>query len=225
MKINAIITGSTGMVGKGILLECLENNLVESVLVINRRPLGIKHPKMKEIIHSDFMDLSDITLQLRGYNACFFCMGVSSAGLSEEKYNRITYDYTLNFAKILVRLNPEMTFCFISGAGTDSTEKGRTMWARVKGRTENALLNIGFKSAFMFRPGFIKPRKGIRSRTAMYNVIYALIGPLYPVLKSFPGFVTDTKTLAQAMMYVVNNGYPKKILESRDINQAGNINV
>ena len=161
MKIKAIITGSTGMVGKGVLLECLESPHVESVLVINRHSVDLKHEKLKEIIHTDFQDLSAIEEQLTGYNTCYFCLGVSAAGMSEKDYSRITYDLTLNFAQTLLKLNPELTFCYISGAGTDSSEKGRMMWARVKGKTENALLALPFKAAYMLRPAFIQPMKDI----------------------------------------------------------------
>ena len=151
MKIKAIITGATGMVGEGVLHECLLHPDVESVLVINRKPCGVKHEKLKEIIHKDFLDLSAIEEQLAGYNACYFCAGVSSVGKKEDEYTRITYDLTLNFANTLVKLNPDMTFCYVSGVGTDSTEKGRSMWARVKGKTENDLLKLPFKAAYMFQ--------------------------------------------------------------------------
>ena len=161
MKINAIITGTTGMVGEGVLYECLLHPDVESVLVINRTPCGIKHEKLKEIIHKNFLDLSSIEDQLKEYNACYFCAGISSMGKSEEQYKRITYDLTLNFANTLLRSNPDMTFCYVSGVGTDSTEKGRSMWARVKGKTENDLMKLQFKAAYMFRPGYIQPTKGL----------------------------------------------------------------
>jgi hypothetical protein len=221
MKINAVITGSTGMVGKGVLLECLDNSQIESVLVINRESVGIRHPKLKEIIHRNFSDLAAIRSQLTGYNACFFCLGISSAGLSERVYSEITFDLTIHFARNLVELNPDMTFCYISGAGTDSSEKGRVMWARVKGRTENALLNMGFKAAYMFRPGLIKPMRGIRSKTRLYNAVYVIIRPLFPLLKGIPGMITDTDILTRALIHVTASGYNKKVLETRDINLAG----
>jgi hypothetical protein len=223
MKINVVITGSTGMVGKGVLLECLDNSQIESVLVINRESVGIRHPKLKEIIHRNFSDLAAIRSQLTGYNACFFCLGISSAGLSEKVYSEITFDLTVHFARNLAELNPDMTFCYISGAGTDSSEKGRVMWARVKGRTENALLNMGFKAAYMFRPGLIKPMRGIRSKTGLYNAVYVIIRPLFPLLKSIPGMITDTDMLTRALIYVTASGYNKKVLETRDINLAGGL--
>jgi uncharacterized protein YbjT (DUF2867 family) len=219
MRIKAIITGSTGMVGKGVLLECLESPDVESVLVINRHAVGLKHVKIKEIIHSDFHDLSAIKEHLYGYNTCFFCLGVSSAGLSEKEYSSITYDLTLNFARTLLSLNPELTFCYISGAGTDSREKSRMMWARVKGKTENVLLALPFKAAYMLRPAFIQPMKGIRSRTKIYNIVYCITKPLYPVLKAFPKIITNTEKLGKAMIKLALMDPDKKILQNIDINR------
>ena len=221
MKINAILFGSTGMIGKGVLFECLENELVESVMVINRQSVQISHPKLKEVIHSDFFALTGIAGEMTGYNACFFCLGVSSAGLKENEYHKITYDLTVNVAKTLSDLNKEMTFCYISGAGTDSTEKGKTMWARVKGKTENALLSMPFKNVYMFRPAFIQPMKGIRSKTKLYNAMYAVFGPLYFVLKHFERFVTNTKTVGKAMILTASEGYYKNIVENKDINIIG----
>ncbi len=219
MKINAILTGSTGMVGKGVLLECLQSPKIEKVLVINRKPVGISHSKLTEIIHSDFFDLGKITKELSGYNTCFFCLGVSSAGMSEKDYSHYTYDLTLNFAKLLKDLNPGMTFCYVSGAGTDSSEKGRSMWARVKGKTENALLSLGFKDAYMFRPGFIKAMKGVKSRTALYNVLYVIFTPIFPLIMAFPKIATTSEALSRAMIHVASEGYRKKVLESLDINE------
>ncbi len=179
MKIKAIITGATGMVGEGVLHECLKHADVESVLVINRKPCGVEHPKLKEIIHKDLFDLSSIEDQLSGYNACYFCAGVSSVGKKENEYKRITYDLTISFANTLVKLNPDMTFCYISGVGTDSTEKGKSMWARVKGKTENDLLELPFKGVYMFRPGYIQPTKGLRNTYKIYKVV----APFYPLWK------------------------------------------
>ena len=214
MKINAIITGTTGMVGEGVLYECLLHPDVESVLVINRTPCGIKHEKLKEIIHKDFLDLSSIEDQLKGYNACYFCAGISSMGKSEEQYKRITYDLTLNFANTLLRSNPDMTFCYVSGVGTDSTEKGRSMWARVKGKTENDLMKLQFKAAYMFRPGYIQPTKGLKNA---YNA-YKIFVPFYPILKKlFPKYVTTLREIGLAMINVTLYGSDKKILECRDI--------
>lgn len=207
------------MVGKGVLLECLESSDVESVLVINRHNLNIKHQKLKEIIHTDFFNLSSIIEHLKGYNTCFFCLGVSAAGLSEEEYHHITYDLTVNFAQTILELNPELNFCYVSGAGTDSKEKSRMMWARVKGNTENALLALPFKASYMLRPAFIQPVKGVKSRTRTYNIFYSITKPLYPVLKSFTRIVTNTEKLGKAMIKLVLIGYDKNILENIDINR------
>ncbi len=214
MKINAIITGVTGMVGEGVLHECLLHPDVESVLVINRKPCGVKHEKLLEIIHKDFSDLSSIENQLSGYNACFFCAGVSSVGKKEDEYRRITYDLTLNLAKTLLKLNPDMTFCYVSGVGTDTTEKGRSMWARVKGKTENDLLKFGFKDAYMFRPGYIQPTKGLKNAYKIYKVFV----PFYPILKTlFPKYVVSLEELGKAMINVTLYESDKKVLECRDI--------
>jgi len=217
MKIKAIITGVTGMVGEGVLHECLLHQDVESVLVINRKPCGVKHPKLIEIIHEDFFDLSPIENHFAGYNACYFCAGVSSVGKKEEEYKHITYDLTLNFAKTLLKLNSEMTFCYVSGVGTDSTEKGRSMWARVKGKTENDLLKLGFKDAYMFRPGYIQPTKGLKNAYKIYKVFV----PFYPILKTlFPKYVVSLEELGKAMINVTLFGSDKKILECIDIVQT-----
>ena len=215
MKINAIITGVTGMVGEGVLHECLKHPEVKSVLVINRKPCGVKHEKLKEIIHKDFFDLLSIENQLAGYNACYFCAGVSSVGKKEDEYKRITYDLTLNFAKILLKHNPDMTFCYVSGVGTDTTEKGRIMWARIKGKTENDLLKL-FKSAYMFRPGFIKPTKGLKNAYKAYK----FFTPFYPVLrKLFPKYIVTLEEIGLAMINVTLYDSDKKILECKDIAQ------
>jgi len=219
MKIKAIITGSTGMIGKGVVLECLQSSLVEGILVINRKSLGINHPKLKEIIHQDFFELSALRPELAGYDACFFCLGVSSAGMSEKDYHHITYDLTLNFAVTVKELNPGITFCYISGAGTDSTGQGRSMWARVKGKTENALLALGFRDAYMLRPGFIRPVRGIRSSTALYNILYVIMSPLFPLIMHFPKFATSSETLSKAMIFAASDGYGSKVMESEDINE------
>ena len=215
MKIKSIITGVTGMVGEGVLHECLKHPEVESVLVINRKPCGVKHEKLKEIIHKDFFDLLSIENQLAGYNACYFCAGVSSVGKKEDEYKRITYDLTLNFAKILLKHNPDMTFCYVSGVGTDTTEKGRIMWARIKGKTENDLLKL-FKSAYMFRPGFIKPTKGLKNAYKAYK----FFTPFYLVLrKLFPKHVVTLEEIGLAMINVTLYDSNKKILECNDIAQ------
>ena len=180
-KIRAIITGATGMVGEGVLHECLLHPQVEAVLVINRKPCGYTHSKLKEIIHSDFFNFSSIENQLIGYNACFFCLGVSSIGLKEDTYYKLTYKLTLHVAETLSKLNTDMTFCYVSGAGTDSSEKGRSMWARVKGKTENDLMKLNFKQVFAFRPGFIKPTKGLKNTLKYYRYVSWLfpIGRVY----------------------------------------------
>jgi hypothetical protein len=214
MKIRAIITGVTGMVGEGVLHECLQHPDVERVLVINRKPCGVSHLKLSEIIHKDFLDLSAIQFQLNNYNACFFCLGVSSVGLKEAEYSRLSYDLTLHMASILSSLNPDMVFCYVSGTGTDSTEQGKSMWARVKGKTENQLLKLPFKKAYMFRPGYIHPTMGLKN-THKY---YYLLTWLYPVLKLFfPSAALSLKQLGMAMIHTVTKGYDRSILESKDI--------
>ncbi|HLP19461.1 MAG TPA: NAD-dependent epimerase/dehydratase family protein [Chitinophagales bacterium] len=214
MKIRAIITGATGMVGEGVMHECLQSNDVEEVLIINRKPSGFKHPKLKEIIHANFHDLSAIEEQLKGYNACYFCLGVSSVGMSDEDYNRNTYELTIHVARTLLKHNKGMTFCYVSGAGTDSTENGRLNWARVKGKTENELLRMGFKDAYMFRPGFMKPTPGLKNALKGYTYL----GWLFPVLKVVaPGSVSTLKAVGVAMINVTLNENEKKTLEVKDI--------
>ena len=214
MKARAIITGATGMVGEGVLHECLLSPEVEAVLVINRRPCNITHPKLKEIIHKDFFDFFAISSQLSGYNACFFCMGVSSVGMKEGKYSRLTNELTMSFANTLIKLNSDMVFCYVSGVGTDSTEMGRIMWARVKGKTENDIIKLGFRGAYMFRPGYIQPTKGLKNT---YKV-YKLLSPLYPVLRTFsPKYVCTLKEIGIAMIKCVIKGYDKQLLEVKDI--------
>ncbi|SEJ63534.1 hypothetical protein SAMN05216327_114206 [Dyadobacter sp. SG02] len=217
-KIKAIVTGTTGMVGEGVLLECLENPDVESVLMINRRPLGMTHPKLKEIVHKDFHDVSPIENQLKGYNACYFCLGVSSVGMKEPEYRRITYDLTMHVAEVLSRQNPDMTFCYVSGASTDSTEKGSLMWARVKGKTENDLRKLPFDQVFAFRPGMMKATKGQKNLPTLYK----LLGWLYPVVKAiFPNGASTLTQVGKAMIHVTKYGYDKNILEVEDINLVG----
>ncbi len=215
---NVVLFGATGMVGQGVLRECLLDPEVESVLVIGRSATGQRHAKLREIVHKDLYDFSAIEPQLRDLDACFFCLGVASAGMTEEDYRRVTYDITMAAAQTLLKLNPGMTFIFVSGAGTDSTEKGRAMWARVKGATENALLRMPFKAAYMFRPGFIQPLHGIQSKTKLYRVFYAISGPIFPLLRRFPKYVTTTEQLGRAMLKVARHGFPEPILESADIN-------
>ena len=214
MKIRSIILGATGMVGEGVLYECLKSPKVDSVLVINRRSCGMEHKNLTEIIHPDFHNFASIKDQLSGYNACYFCMGVSSLGMKEADYHRVTYDLTLHVANTLVKINPEMTFCYVSGAGTDSSGQGRSMWARVKGKTENDLMKLPFKAAYMFRPGYIQPIKGLKNTYKLYKVI----GLLYPVWKTFfPKYVCTLKNLGLTMINVVLQGSDKHILENVDI--------
>lgn len=220
----AIITGSTGMVGKGVLLECVDDPSVGEVLVINRSPLGMNNSKIKEIIHKDFNDFSPIKDQLKGYDACFHCMGVSSAGISEEKYTNITYGMSEALASTLFSANPDMIFTYVSGAGTDSTEKGNTMWARVKGKTENMILNMGFKDAYAFRPGAILPERGLKSSTKLYNALYIVTRPLFPLMRRIKSITTTTK-LGRAMINVYNHPQPSKHLEGADINRIAEIKM
>ncbi len=210
-----ILTGATGMVGEGVLLECLQNPAVDQVLLINRKPYaGPAHPKLHEAIVPDFLHLESVTAQLAGYDACFFCAGVSSAGMKEPEYTHITYNLTLHFAETLARLNPHMTFCYISGAMTDSSEKGHTMWARVKGRTENALMRLPFRQVYNLRPGFMKATPGQQN----IKVYYHLIGWAYPLLRTFfPNYASTLQEVALAMIHAVTRGYPKHILEIKDI--------
>ncbi|QIA06285.1 NAD-dependent epimerase/dehydratase family protein [Draconibacterium halophilum] len=215
-----IITGATGMVGKGVLLECLDHESVEKVLVIGRNPVDVRHPKLEELIHGDFADFSTVKTQLAGYDACFLCMGISSVGLKENDFKKITYDYTLSLAKELFPLNPEMTITYVSGEGTDSSEKGRIMWARVKGKTENDLLNMGFKQAFMFRPGVIIPLRGIKSRTKAYQFIYDYFMWLVHLFKAVaPNAVVNTTQVGKAMINAALYGYNSVIIKPKDIIQ------
>ncbi|MFO0745480.1 MAG: epimerase [Myxococcota bacterium] len=216
--LSIVIFGTTGMIGTGVLRECLLDPEVGRVLVIGRTPIGQTHDKLKEIVLKDLTDYSAVAADLAGLDACFFCLGVSAAGMKEADYSRITYDVTLAAARALIAQNKDMTFIYVSGAGTDSTEKGRSMWARVKGRTENALLGLGFKSAVMFRPGYIQPMHGARSKTAMYRRMYAVVAPLYPVWRlMFGKHITNTESLAKAMLEVAKRGSPKPILSTKDI--------
>jgi uncharacterized protein YbjT (DUF2867 family) len=216
MKIRAIITGSTGMVGEGVLLECLANPSVEAVLVVNRRPSGRTHPKLRELVHSDFFNWSPLEDQLTGYNACFFCLGVSSLGMEKEKYRRITYDLTLNFAGVVARQNPGIGFCYVTGAGTDSSEKGSVGWARVKGATENALLRMIPKS-YMFRPGFMRAVPGQRN----LKTFYRMLAWLYPIgRRIYPNGFCTLEEVGKAMICVTRDGFPKQVLEVQDIVRA-----
>lgn len=213
MSIKAIITGATGMVGEGVLLECLAHPLVESVLVINRKPGGVSHPKLKEIIHRDFFDLAPITSQLAGYNACFFCLGISSVGIPAEQYRRTTYDLTLNVGQVLAKLNPDLTFCYVTGKSTDSTGQSKMEWARIKGETENALLRL-FKNAYMFRPGAMKASPGQKN----LKTLYKSLAWIYPIGRAlFPASFCTLREVALAMINASEKGYAKRVLEVADI--------
>ena len=215
---NVIVFGATGMVGTGVLIECLEDPRVRSVLVLGRQRCGVTHPKLREHIRSDFFDYGDAKADLKGHDACFFCLGVSVVGMTEAAYHRMTYELTLSAAKVLAELNPGLTFCYVSGEGTDSSERGRTMWARVKGKTENQLLRMPL-NAYLFRPGYIHPMKGVRSKTTWYQAFYNVAAPLYPLLKRLlPRHVTTTENVGRAMIRVAADGYSKRVLENPDIN-------
>jgi len=215
-----ILFGATGMVGQGVLRECLLDPGVESVLAVGRSPTGRHHAKLREILHDDFFDFSAIESQLAGFDACFFCLGVSSVGMNEERYRRLTYDLTLAAATTLGKLNSQMVFVYVTGRGTDSTEKGSLMWARVKGKTENDLLKLPFKAAYMFRPAGIQPLHGIRSKTAWVQAIYVGAAPLLSLLNRVaPTYMTTTEQVGRAMIKVARDGFPKPVLESEDINR------
>jgi uncharacterized protein YbjT (DUF2867 family) len=212
-----VIFGATGMVGQGVLRECLLDPDVARVLAVGRTATGQEHPKLRDVVHQDLFDLSPIADELTEVDACFFCLGVSSVGMSAPDYRRITYDITLAAARLLAERNPEMTFIYVSGTGTDSSERGRTMWARVKGETENAVLALPFHG-YAMRPGYLQPRHGARSKTRSYAIFYALATPFYPVLKAlFPRSVLTTEQLGRAMLAVARQGAPQRVLESRDI--------
>ena len=218
MKIRAIIFGATGMVGEGVLHEALRHEDVEAVLVVGRRPCGTEHPKLTEIILPDVGEVSAISREAAGYNACFFCLGVSSIGMREDEYRRITYDLTLSVARTLCRLNPLMTFCYVSGAGTDSTERGRSMWARVKGKTENDLARLPFRAVYNFRPGFIRPTPGLRNAFRLSRIL----GKIYPLLHLlFPAYVCTLEDLGSAMIRLSAHGYSRTIIGNREITDLG----
>lgn len=222
MKLSVLLTGATGMVGEGVLHECLQHEQVEKVLVVNRRPCGVQHPKLEEFIHEDFFDINPIADKLAGYTTCFFCLGVSSVGMKESGYHLLTYTLTLSFAETLVKKNPAMVFCYISGRGTDSTEKGRLMWARVKGKTENDLMTLPFKNVYAFRPGYMHPTKGLKNTLKAYKYL----GWLYPFFRTFfPKSVSTLKELGWAMIQVGLDGYSKNIIEVKDIVQLAKQNI
>lgn len=205
------------MVGQGVLRECLLDPGVTRVLAIGRAATGQTHAKLEELVHRDFLDFEPVAAQLGGFDACFFCLGVSSAGMSEADYRRVTYDFTLAAATVIARVSPGCTFIYVSGAGTDATEKGRSMWARVKGATENALARLPFARVYLFRPGFIRPLHGITSRTRLYRALYAVAGPIGAILPA--SLATTTEAMGRAMLRAARDGAPKRVLETRDINE------
>jgi uncharacterized protein YbjT (DUF2867 family) len=215
---NVLLFGATGMVGQGVLRECLLDTGVQLVQTVGRSATGARHHKLREIVRSDLWNYATVEPDLSGFEACFFCLGVSSGGMEEEQYERLTYGITLAAAEVLCRLNPRMTFIYVSGAGTDSSENGRIRWARVKGKTENALSRLPFAAAYMFRPGIIEPLHGIKSKTASYRILYTLTKPLLPLMRAaFPDHVLTTEQIGRAMLKVARHGYPKRVLESKDI--------
>jgi uncharacterized protein YbjT (DUF2867 family) len=218
MEIKAVIFGSTGMVGQGVLRECLESAQVVSVLVVNRQSGGVVHEKLQEVVHADFSDFSSLISLFARYNTCFFCLGVSAAGLAEKEYHKITYELTLKAAGTLLKTHQDFTFCYVSGAGTDNSERGRMMWARVKGKTENAVLSMPFKQAYVFRPGYIQPLHGIQSRIKTLNFFYKVFKPIYFMLKPFNSMVTDTSSVGKAMIRIASQGYHRKTIDMADIN-------
>ena len=213
-----IITGSTGMVGKGVLIQCLEDNRIEKILLFNRNPINIKNQKIKEILFNDLNDLGEYKDEFINYDACFHCIGISVVGASSKYYKKVIFDITERFVDLVYLGNKNAVFNFITGEGTDSSEKGPIMWARIKGKAENYILNKGFRDSYMFRAGIIIPEKGIKSRTKIYNFFYLLMRPLYPILKLFP-FITTTTKLGDAMINTLFLGHKKKILNNLLINK------
>jgi uncharacterized protein YbjT (DUF2867 family) len=221
---NVIIFGATGMVGQGVLRECLLDPNVQLVVTIGRTATGQQNPKLREVVHADLWNYAPIEEQLTGFDACFFCLGVGSAGMAEKDYEHVTYGITIAAAEILARLNPKMVFSYVSGTGTDSSEKGRMMWARVKGKTENGLLRMPFAAAYMFRPGFIEPANGEISRNKLYRALFVIAKPLLPLLRrAFPSQLLTTEQIARAMLNLVIHPYPKHILEIKDIRAAAEL--
>lgn len=219
-----ILFGATGMVGSGVLAECLADPRVESVVSVVRSAGGVTHPKLREVRHRDFFDFTPMRSAFEGADACFFCLGVSSFRLGEDEYRRLTYDLTLAAARAVLDAAPGAVFCYVSGEGTDSTGRGRVMWARVKGQTEQALLAMPFRAAYMFRPGYIQPLAGVRSKTGLYRAAYTLLGPLYPLLQRLaPSHVTTSVNVGRAMLEVAVHGYPQPLLENEDINRAAGV--
>lgn len=214
----AVIFGATGMVGQAVLREAIMDMGVDQVLAVGRAPVALVNPKFESITHADFLDFTPLAKKFKGIDVCFWCLGIASAGLSETDYQRITCDYTVAAAKTLLKVNPKITFVFISGMGADSSEKGRVMWARIKGKTENAILSMKFRRAVVIRPAFIEPKDGIRSRTRLYRVLYRVFWPVMPLIKLFaPKSVISTRALGRVMLHVARAGAPKPVLESADL--------
>jgi uncharacterized protein YbjT (DUF2867 family) len=223
-RVKVILFGATGMIGAGTLLECFADPRVERVLAVVRKPTGVGHAKLEEVIHPDFYDYTALQPRWPEFDACLFCLGVTSVGMDEASYRHVTFDLTTAAARSMAAVNARLVFCYVSGAGTDGSARGRVMWARVKGETENALLALPFRGAYMFRPGYIQPMKGVRSSTRWYQAVYDVVGPLYPLLRRVaPGSVTNTATLGRALIQVAASGYPTHVLEGRDINTAGDL--
>jgi uncharacterized protein YbjT (DUF2867 family) len=221
---NVLLFGATGMLGQGVLRECLLDPGVLLVQTVGRTATGVQHAKLRELVHNDLWHYESLGAQLSGFDACFFCLGVTSSGMKEENYERVTYGITMAAAEMLSRLNPQMTFIYVSGTGTDSSERGRITWARVKGKTENALLRLAFKAAYMFRPGIIEPLHGAKSKTPLYNVFYTLGKPLLPLIRfAFPDQILTTEQVGRAMLVVARHGFPRQILATKDIRAAAKI--
>jgi uncharacterized protein YbjT (DUF2867 family) len=219
-----VLFGGTGMVGSGVLLECLDSPRIDSVVSVSRSGTGLVHPKLREILHRNFLEFKTIRGEFVGAVACFFCLGVSSAGMKEVDYRTLTHDVTLAAAAELLAVSPQLTFIFVSGDGTDSSERGRIMWARVKGKTENDLLAMPFKAAYMFRPGFIQPLRGVRSKTPAYQVLYNVTGAISPVIHAlFPRHSTTTVNIGRAMIEVAAEGFPRSVITSADINALADV--
>ena len=219
---NVLIFGATGMVGQGVLRECLQAADVQQVLTVGRTPTGQQHPKLRELVHAEMWRYDSLEADLVNLDACFFCIGVTSSGMGEKDYTHLTYDMALAAAGTLSRLNPGMVFVYVSGAGADSSGTSKIMWERVRGKTENALLALPFRGVYIFRPGMIQPLDGIQSKTAAYRIFYSLTKPLLPLLRAaLPKYVLSTREMGQAMLAVVRGGARKRVLESADISELG----
>ncbi|MEO1714348.1 MAG: NAD-dependent epimerase/dehydratase family protein [Bacteroidota bacterium] len=217
-----VLTGASGMVGQGVLLECLDHPKIESVITVNRRPLHVDHPKHQELIVSDFLNLSSIESKLTGISACYFCAGVSSIGMDEAAYTQITYNLTMHFARTILERNPKSVFIYVSGQGTDSTEKASMFWRRVKGKTENDIIKLGFAKGYAFRPGYIQPYRGIKSKTGWVNGVYTLFKPIYVILKNVPSAATNTINIGKAMINATIHQPDLTVFENKDINELAN---